>query len=200
MLSKIMIIITIIIILVLVLIFILPNSRDKKSIKQNIERNDLVMKTNIVDKDLYSKPSEEEIKEKLEENQYKVTQKGDTEAPFMHEYNDFDEKGIYVDIVTGEPLFSSDDKYDAGCGWPSFTRPIDSQVIKNKEDKSLGMNRIEIKSRVGDSHLGHVFDDGPVEDGGKRYCLNGSSLRFVPYEVMEKEGYGYLMDIFKIDF
>lgn len=165
--------------------------------EEELERDDLSIVTSKIDKDLYEKPSEKEIKEKLEKSEYNITQKGDTEMAYTHEYNDLYEKGIYVDIVTGEPLFSSDDKYDAGCGWPSFTKPIDSQVVKNKEDKSLGMTRIEIKSRVGDSHLGHVFNDGPIEEGGLRYCVNGGSLRFVAYEDMENEGYGYLMDIFE---
>ena len=165
-----------------------------------IERDDLDIKTdkvNKVDKDLYSKPSEEEIKEKLEKNQYNITQKNSTERAFTHEYNDLDEKGIYVDIVTGEPLFSSDDKFDSGTGWPSFTKPIESDVIKGENDKSLGIDRLEIKSRVGDSHLGHVFDDGPADKGGKRYCINGASLKFVAYDDMEEEGYGYLKDIFE---
>ena len=164
---------------------------------EDIERDDLSIKTSKVDKDLYSKSSEEEIKEKLEKNQYNITQKNSTERAFTHEYNDLDEKGIYVDIVTGEPLFSSDDKYDSGTGWPSFTKPIDSDVVKGESDKSLGMDRLEIKSRVGDSHLGHVFDDGPAEKGGKRYCINGASLKFIPYEDMEEEGYAYLIEIFK---
>lgn len=165
--------------------------------KEDLERDDLSIKTDLVDESQYSKLSDEEIQEKLTKSQYNITQKNDTEMAYTHEYNDLDEKGIYVDIVTGEPLFSSDDKYDAGCGWPSFTKPIDSDVIKNKEDNSMGMNRIEIKSRVGDSHLGHLFDDGPEEEGGMRYCVNGGSLRFVSYDEMEEEGYGYLMDIFE---
>ena len=151
----------------------------------------------LVDETLYNKPSDEVIKNTLQENEYDVTQKGATERAFSHEYDELDEVGIYVDIVTGEPLFSSIDKYDAGCGWPSFTKPIDKNVVKTKEDKSAGMSRIEIKSRVGDSHLGHVFNDGPVKEGGLRYCVNGASLRFVPLEEMEKEGYGYLTGLFE---
>ena len=108
-----------------------------------------------------------------------------------------EEKGIYVDIVSGEPLFSSEDKYDAGCGWPSFTRPIDKDLIKELEDRSFGMKRVEVKSKEGDSHLGHIFPDGPKDEGGMRYCINGSSLKFIAYDDMEKEGYGYLKDIFK---
>ena len=146
---------------------------------------------------LYDKPTDEELREKLTQEEYDVTQNGSTERAFSHEYDALDEKGIYVDIVTGEPLFSSDDKYDAGCGWPSFTKPIDQGSIKELYDNSLGMNRTEVKSNSGDSHLGHLFNDGPVEEGGLRYCINGSSLRFVPYEDMEKEGYRDLLGIFK---
>ncbi len=163
---------------------------------EEIERIDASKEIGIVDQNLYAKPSDEEIKKTLDDNQFDVTQKGATEKPYTHEYNDLDEVGIYVDIVTGEPLFSSTDKYDAGCGWPSFTQPIDKNVVKNKEDNSLGMNRVEITSRVGDSHLGHVFNDGPADKGGLRYCVNGASLRFVPLEQMEKEGYGYLTGLF----
>lgn len=150
-----------------------------------------------IDKELYNKPSEEEIKGKLNDLEYEVTQKAATERPYSHEYDKLDERGIYVDIVTGEPLFSSDDKYDAGCGWPSFTRPIVTEVVEEKEDLSLGRVRTEIVSRAGESHLGHVFEDGPIEAGGLRYCINGASLRFVPYAEMEDEGYGYLLGIFK---
>ncbi len=150
-----------------------------------------------IDKSLYIKPSDQEIKAKLNDSEYQVTQQAGTERPYTHAYNALEEKGIYVDIVTGEPLFSSDDKYDAGCGWPSFTRPIEEAVVNEKEDKSFGRVRTEITSRVGDSHLGHVFEDGPKDDGGLRYCINGAALRFVPYEKMEEEGYNYLMNIFK---
>lgn len=144
----------------------------------------------------YVKPSDEELKEKLSKEEYNVTQKGATERPFSHEYDKLEKKGIYVDIVTGEPLFSSQDKYDAGCGWPSFTKPIDKKYVKEKKDNSLGMDRIEIKSKSGDSHLGHIFNDGPADKGGMRYCINGSSLRFVPYEKMEEKGYKDLMQMF----
>ena len=157
-----------------------------------IERDQSLGNTNP-----YSKPSDEELRQKLSQEEYDVTQNASTERPFSHEYDKLEEKGIYVDIVTGEPLFSSDDKYDAGCGWPSFTKPIEQGNIKELEDNSLGMSRTEVKSNSGESHLGHVFNDGPIEDGGLRYCINGSSLRFVPYENMEKEGYKDLMDIFK---
>lgn len=134
-----------------------------------------------------------DLKEKLTKEQYDVTQKNSTERPFTSEYNDFDEEGIYVDIVNGEPLFSSKDKYDAGCGWPSFTKPIDSN-INYKRDKSYNMDRIEVRSKKGDSHLGHVFNDGPKDKGGVRYCINGASLRFIPLSKMKEEGYEEYID------
>lgn len=129
------------------------------------------------------------LKDKLTEDQYKVTQENETEKAFSSEYDNFDEAGIYVDVVTGEPLFSSKDKYDAGCGWPSFTKPIDAN-IDYKDDKTYGMERVEVRSKKGDSHLGHVFNDGPKDKGGVRYCINGAALRFVPLSKMEEEGYG----------
>jgi len=148
----------------------------------------------LVDPAPYSKPSDEELRETLTEEQYRVTQNGDTEYAFSGEYDDFFEPGIYVDIVTGEPLFLSTDKFDSGCGWPSFAKPIDPAVIETYMDKSHGMTRTEVRSRVGDSHLGHVFDDGPEELGGQRYCINSASLRFIPYSEMEASGYGWLME------
>ena len=129
------------------------------------------------------------LKDKLTEDQYQVTQENETEKAFSSEYDNFDEAGIYVDVVTGEPLFSSKDKYDAGCGWPSFTKPIDAN-IDYKDDKTYGMERVEVRSKKGDSHLGHVFNDGPKDKGGVRYCINGAALRFVPLSKMEEEGYG----------
>ena len=159
------------------------------------ERN-LSSRSDIVDENLYTKPSDEEIKKNLTKEQYNITQNADTEMAFTNKYDKHFEKGIYVDIVTGEPLFSSQDKYDAGCGWPSFSKAIDNNVIKVEDDNSLGMKREEIKSRVGDSHLGHIFNDGPKEDGGLRFCVNGGSLRFVAFDDMEKEGYLYLKEIF----
>jgi peptide methionine sulfoxide reductase msrA/msrB len=140
----------------------------------------------------YEKPSDEEIKEKLTEEEYEITQGKGTEPPFKNEYNDNKAKGIYVDIVTGQPLFSSRDKYDSGSGWPSFTKPIDKGLLRYLEDKSIGMERIEVLSISGDTHLGHVFNDGPEDEGGLRYCMNSGSLRFIPLEKMDEEGYGNL--------
>lgn len=135
-------------------------------------------------------PTDSELKSKLTALQYSVTQQKATERPFTSEYDKFDGKGIYVDIVTGKPLFSSSDKYDAGCGWPSFTKPITSQAVDFARDDSHGMERIEVTSKTGGAHLGHVFDDGPKDETGLRYCINGASLKFVPYEEMDAAGYG----------
>ncbi len=137
----------------------------------------------------YKKPSDEEIKMKLNDLQYKVTQNEGTERAFNNEYWDNKKAGIYVDIVSGEPLFSSTDKFESGTGWPSFTKPIDPKYIVKKEDNTFGMKRVEIRSKFGDSHLGHVFEDGP-EPTNLRYCMNSASMRFIPKEKMEEEGYG----------
>ena len=145
---------------------------------------------NEIDLSKYTKPSKIEIKEKLSNLQFAVTQNKVTERAFSHKYNDNEKPGIYVDVITGEPLFSSRDKYDSGSGWPSFTKPISSEVITYVEDRGLFLKRVEIKSKIGDSHLGHVFDDGPSEKGGMRYCVNGSALKFISLEEMESEGYG----------
>lgn len=134
------------------------------------------------------KPSENELRQKLTPLQFQVTQESGTEQPFSSEYDALDEAGIYVDIVSGEALFSSKDKYDAGCGWPSFTKPI--ATIKELEDLSLSRARVEVRSSEADSHLGHVFNDGPEEFGGLRYCINGAALRFVPVSQLDAEGYG----------
>jgi len=133
-------------------------------------------------------------KDKLTDLQYEVTQENKTELPFTSEYDDFYEKGIYVDIVSGEPLFASTKKYNAGCGWPSFSKPIDQNITYHEDDFLTGRTRIEVRSKHGDSHLGHVFNDGPEEDGGLRYCINGASLRFIPYENMDEEGYSEYKD------
>ncbi len=143
---------------------------------------------------MYEKPSLEDIRQKLTPLQYHVTQEAGTERPFTHEYHELNEPGIYVDIVTGEPLFSSKDKYHSSCGWPSFQDAIAEEVIVEKEDLSFGRRRTEVRSRSGDSHLGHVFENDPESPNGTRYCINGASLRFVPKAQMEEEGYGYLLD------
>ena len=126
---------------------------------------------------------------KIDELQYKVTQESATERPFTREYDDFYEKGIYVDIVSGKPLFSSSDKYDAGCGWPSFSQPIEESFVTEHDDFSLNRKRTEIRSSDADSHLGHVFPDGIEELGGLRYCINSAALRFIPEEEMVEKGY-----------
>lgn len=143
-----------------------------------------------------SNKKQDNLRERLTPIQYEVTQNSATEPPFQNEYWDHEGEGIYVDIVSGEPLFSSQDKYDAGCGWPSFTRPLRSYSIKEKTDLSHFMIRTEVRSRESDSHLGHVFDDGPGENG-LRYCINSAALRFVPKEDMEKEGYGEYLSLFE---
>ncbi len=145
----------------------------------------------------YNKPSKEELKEKLTALQYEVTQNAKTEHPYQNEYDDLFQKGIYVDIVSGEPLFLSTDKFQSGCGWPAFSKPIISDVITEKIDLQFGMVRTEVRSRYVDSHLGHVFDDGPRDKGSLRYCINSSSLRFIPIEKMEAEGYGSYIELIK---
>lgn len=141
--------------------------------------------------------TKEQALKNLTPEQYQVTQKAGTEPPFKNAYWDNHQEGIYVDVVSGEPLFSSKDKFDSGTGWPSFTRPIHSANVKNVSDRSYGMTRVEVRSAKADSHLGHVFDDGPAAEGGLRYCINSASLRFIPKEALEKEGYGELKQQFK---
>ncbi len=139
------------------------------------------------------------LKRRLSSIQYEVTQNEATERPFSSKYNDTNAEGIYVDIVSGEPLFCSKDKYDAGCGWPSFTRPIHKQVINERADFKIGYERTEVRSASADSHLGHLFGDGPVDKGGYRYCINGAALRFVPKKEMKKAGYGDYLYLFEGD-
>lgn len=145
----------------------------------------------------YIKPEKSEIRKKLTDVSYSVTQENATERPHTSDLNNNNQDGIYVDIVTGEPLFSSNDKFDAGCGWPSFTSPLEDSHIVEKRDIGHGMIRTEVRSKYGDSHLGHVFNDGPKDKGGLRYCINGASLRFVKREDMEKEGYKEYLILFK---
>lgn len=140
------------------------------------------------------KEEKNNLREKLNTISYKVTQENATEKPFSSPLNNNFEEGIYVDIVSGEVLFSSKDKFDAGCGWPSFAKPIEEDNIVEKKDLSHGMIRTEVRSKGADSHLGHVFNDGPKDKGGLRYCINGASLRFIKKEDMEKEGYGDYLD------
>jgi peptide methionine sulfoxide reductase msrA/msrB len=139
--------------------------------------------------------SDEELRQELTPLQYDVTKKNATEPPFQNEYWDHTEEGIFVDIISGEPLFSSTDKYDAGCGWPSFTKPIRRMELEERYDTSHGLRRIEVRAKTSDSHLGHVFDDGPGPDRA-RYCINSAALRFVPKEKLEEEGYGEFKKLF----
>ena len=146
--------------------------------------------------DSYKKPSETELKQKLSPIQFQVTQHEGTERPFQNEYWDNHEEGIYVDVVSGEPLFSSRDKFESGTGWPSFTRPLVPENIKTKTDRQFGMTRTEVRSAHADSHLGHLFDDGP-KPTGMRYCMNSASMRFIPASKLASEGYGEYAKLFE---
>ena len=141
----------------------------------------------------FQKQDDTTLRSKLTAEQYAVTQENATERAFKNEYWNEKREGIYVDITTGEPLFISTDKFDSGCGWPSFSKPIDKDLVMENTDNSHGMKRIEVRSKTGDAHLGHVFNDGPTDKGGLRYCINSASLRFIPKAKMKEEGYGDYM-------
>ena len=150
-----------------------------------------------INSDKFEKKSKEELKRELTDLEYAVTMESATESPYTGQYWDSFEEGVYVDITTGEPLFSSNDKFKSHCGWPSFSKPIEKEVAKYYKDNSHLVERIEVRSRVGDAHLGHVFPDGPSELGGLRYCINSASLKFIKKEDLEKEGYTELVKIFE---
>ena len=149
----------------------------------------------IAPKTKFTRPDDATLRKMLTPEQYAVTQQAATERPFTNEYDHEFREGIYVDVTTGEPLFSSTDKFDSGCGWPAFSKPIDMKVVTNHTDTSHGMVRTEVRSRTGKAHLGHVFDDGPASTGGKRYCINSASLRFIPLKEMKAKGYGAYINL-----
>ncbi|WEV45576.1 peptide-methionine (R)-S-oxide reductase MsrB [Streptococcaceae bacterium ESL0687] len=145
----------------------------------------------------YNKFTDQDLRNRLTKEEYEVTQNSATERAFTGKYDDFFDKGLYVDVVSGEPLFTSEDKYNSGCGWPAFTKPIEKSSVKEKRDRSYGMERVEVRSSDADSHLGHVFTDGPRELGGLRYCINSAALKFIPYDKLDQEGYGDYKKLFK---
>jgi peptide methionine sulfoxide reductase msrA/msrB len=178
------------------LLGVLPLSAGCRSGQTPPQNTQVAPETPPVPKGAYSKPSPELLKKNLTPLQYDVTQNEATEPPFRNAYFDHHEAGLYVDVVTGEPLFSSRDKFESGTGWPSFTRPVSAERVTTRRDGAFGMERVEVRSSVGDSHLGHVFDDGPPPTN-KRYCINSAALRFVPVAKLEAEGYGAYRKLFE---
>ena len=177
--------------------FYKKSSEYYKQYKQGSGRGPFLEKLWGPKEDIFEKPSKKELQEMLTPLQYKVTQQDGTEKPFDNTYWDNKEAGIYVDIVSGEPLFSSLDKYESGTGWPSFTRPLVPANVVEKEDRSWFTVRTEVRSKLADSHLGHVFPDGPQEEGGLRYCMNSAALNFIPKDELEEKGYGEFSDLFE---
>lgn len=165
---------------------------DKIKTEAQLAGKEPEMPSGSLDESRYIKPGDEQLKELLGSQQYAITQLGGTERPFTGEHWNSFERGLYVDVATGEPLFASSDKFESDCGWPSFSQPIDPAVVNERVDRSFGMIRTEVRSRVGNSHLGHVFTDGPRELGGLRYCINSAALKFIPLDQMDAAGYGDL--------